>query len=174
MRGSRSPSLEVLVVRDFESFYRSEYRPVVALAAALSGSRWAAEDLAQEAFAAAHKRWAEVGSYEYPHLWVRQVVANKSVSLIRRSMAEVRARAHLINSRPPLEVLPDESSSVWDEVRKLPSRQAQAIALTYVNRLTVEEAGMVMGCSGGTVKTHLKRGRRALSQKLGVDDGGEG
>jgi RNA polymerase sigma-70 factor (ECF subfamily) len=174
MRIAQTQAGPTPVVRDFESFYRSEYRPVVALAAALSGSRWAAEDLAQEAFAAAHRRWGEVGSYEYPNLWVRQVVANKSVSLIRRSVAEMRARTHLINSRPPLEVLPDESASVWDEVRKLPSRQAQAIALTYVNGLTVEEAGVVMGCTGGTVKTHLKRGRQALSQRLGVKDGGEG
>ena len=33
------------VVRDFDSFYRAEYRSVVALAAVLSGSRSAAEDL---------------------------------------------------------------------------------------------------------------------------------
>jgi DNA-directed RNA polymerase specialized sigma24 family protein len=34
-------------------FYKSEYRSVVALAAVLSGSRWAAQDLAQGVFVAA-------------------------------------------------------------------------------------------------------------------------
>ncbi len=85
----------VLVVQDFDSFYRAEYRSVVALAAVLSGSRWAAEDLAQEAFAEAHRQWDRVGRYEHPHLWIRRVVANKSVSLIRRSAAHLRARTRL-------------------------------------------------------------------------------
>jgi len=42
-----------VAVEAFESFYSREYRKVVALAYALSGSRIGAEDLAQEAFIAA-------------------------------------------------------------------------------------------------------------------------
>ncbi len=34
----------------FEEFYRTEWRWVLGLVYALSGSRWAAEDIAQEAF----------------------------------------------------------------------------------------------------------------------------
>ena len=41
-------------VESFENFYERELRSVVGLAYALSGSRVAAEDLAQEAFLAAH------------------------------------------------------------------------------------------------------------------------
>lgn len=159
-----------IVVRDFASFYRSEYRSVVSLAAVLSGSRWAAEDLAQEAFAAAHRQWDEVGTYEYPNLWVRKVVANKAVSAIRRSISEARGRALIGNSRPRLESMPDESEMVWEEVRRLPTRQAQSIALVYLDGLSVEEAGAVLGCTGGTVKTHLKRGRATLARRLGVKD----
>lgn len=159
-----------LVVQDFDSFYRAEYRSVVALAAVLSGSRWAAEDLAQEAFAAAHQQWDQVGRYEHPRLWVRQVVANKSVSLIRRSAAGLRARTRLGN---PLPEMPDESTVVWDEVRRLPNRQAQAVALVYLEGFSVEEVGLVLGCSGGTVKTHLKRGRATLARRLGTSDGSE-
>jgi len=140
---------------------------VVALAAVLSGSRWAAEDLAQEAFSAAYRRWDQVGAFEYPHLWVRRVVANKSVSLIRRSVAETKAGTWFGNSRPPIDEMPDESEEVWDAVRRLPRRQTQVIALVYLDGLSVEEAGEVLGCSGGTVKTHLRRGRETLGRKLG-------
>lgn len=157
-----------VVIRDFSSFYRSEYRSVVSLAAVLSGSRWAAEDLAQEAFAAAHRQWDVVGSYEFPNLWVRKVVSNKAVSAIRRSVSEARARTLLWNARPRLEAMPDESEMVWEEVRRLPKRQAQAIALVYLEGLSVDEVGAVIGCSGGTVKTHLKRGRATLAKRLGV------
>jgi RNA polymerase sigma-70 factor (ECF subfamily) len=47
--------------------------------------------------------------------------------------------------------------------RRLPARQAQAIALTYVDDLPVERIAAVLGCSVNTVKTHLKRGRAALA-----------
>jgi RNA polymerase sigma-70 factor (ECF subfamily) len=153
----------------FDAFYRQEYRSVVALAAALSGSRWAAEDLAQEAFSAAYREWDRVRGYEAPNLWVRRVVANKSVSLIRRSVAEARARARLGDGRTPLDALPDDSEDVWDAVRRLPKRQTQAIALVYLDGLSIDEAAVVLGCAAVTVKTHLKRGREALARKLGPE-----
>ena len=40
----------VTLPEDFDAFYQREFRSVVALAYALSGSRIAAEDLAQEVF----------------------------------------------------------------------------------------------------------------------------
>ena len=45
----------------FEDFYSQEYSAVVGLAYALSGSRSGAEDLAQEAFLAAHRNWHRIG-----------------------------------------------------------------------------------------------------------------
>ena len=52
--------------QDFEEFYLHEYSTVVGLAYALSGSRWAAEDMAQEAFLAAHRNWDRIAEYEKP------------------------------------------------------------------------------------------------------------
>lgn len=42
-------------VEPFERFYRREYDGVVRLALVLSGSRWGAEDLAQDVFIEAHR-----------------------------------------------------------------------------------------------------------------------
>jgi RNA polymerase sigma-70 factor (ECF subfamily) len=154
------------LLQSFDAFYRQEYRSIVALAAVISGSRWAAEDLAQEAFSAAYQEWDRVKGFEFPHLWVRRVVANKSTSLVRRSIAEAKARSRLLTGRPALDQMPDESEDVWDAVRRLPRRQTQAIALIYLSGLTVDEASVVLGCSAGTVKTHLKRGRATLGRRL--------
>ena len=79
----------------FETFYQREFRSVVGLAYALSGSRWAAEDLAQEAFIAAHRKWDRIGEYESPGAWVRRVVANMAVSLYRKRASEARALARV-------------------------------------------------------------------------------
>ena len=56
----------IRAVADFESFYRTEYRLVVGLVYALSGSRIAAEDITQDAFLAAHKQWDRVAFYDKP------------------------------------------------------------------------------------------------------------
>lgn len=157
---------EELVVQSFDAFYRQQYRSVVALAAVLSGSRWAAEDLAQDALFAAHQRWDQIGTFAHPEFWVRRVLVNKAVSVIRRSIAEAKARSRLVNGRPPLQAMPSESEEVWDAVRRLPRRQAQAIALVYLEGFSVEDVGAILGCTGGTVKTHLQRGRTALARSF--------
>lgn len=74
----------------FEVFFRREGRRLVGLAYALSGSRLAADDIAQEALFAAYKRWDEVGRLESPGGWVRRVVANQAVSSVRRRVAETK------------------------------------------------------------------------------------
>ena len=85
----------VRALRSFDGFYRREYRDVVGLAFALSGSRIAAEDIAQDAFVAAHKRWEQVGRYDKPEAWVRRVVANLAVSAFRTRVREAGALARL-------------------------------------------------------------------------------
>ena len=46
----------------FEEFYADQLRPVVALVLSLTGSRAVAEDVAQDAFAAAYRTWSTVGT----------------------------------------------------------------------------------------------------------------
>src|SRR5262245_50519003 len=77
----------------FEEFSAREFRAVVGLAYALSGSRSGSEDLAQEAFLAAHRSWDRIGGFDQPGAWVRRVVANLAVSMFRRRLAETKALA---------------------------------------------------------------------------------
>jgi RNA polymerase sigma-70 factor (ECF subfamily) len=64
-----------------------------------------------------------------------------------------------------------ETAEVWGAVRRLSRRQAQVLALTYLEGLSTTEVGAVLGCSAATVKTHLQRGRAALARRLGVEEG---
>jgi RNA polymerase sigma-70 factor, ECF subfamily len=153
----------------FESFYRREFRAVVALAYALSGSRGGAEDLAQEAFLAAHKRWEQISAYDKPEAWVRRVLANKAVSAFRRRMVEARALARLAGQRHSLPEMEPEDEAFWSHVRRLPRQQAQAVALFYVEDRPVAEIAQVLGCSPATAKVHLFRGRQTLAKVLGAE-----
>ena len=161
------PAVVLPFVESFETFYAREYRPLVALVYALTGSRGHAEEVAQEAMLTAYRRWDEVGRLDVPHLWVRRVGTNLAASVIRRRFVEARGLLTLRSRRVEVYELDAEDGTFWAEVRRLPRRQAQCVALTYVYGCTVAEVASVLGCSDGTVKSHLSRGRHKLATRLG-------
>ena len=128
-------------VDSFEAFFRREYRPVLGLAIALCRDRWIAEDLTQEAFAAAERRWSDVGGLDRPVAWVRRVVANKSASRWRRQVAEARALRRMPDRGSPGSdpQLSAETEELWAAVRSLPKRQCQVLAMTYLDGLSTSE-----------------------------------
>lgn len=153
-------------VPSFIAFYRDEFRSVARLAYVLSGNAGAAEELAQDAFAEAYRRWDEIGRLDQPGAWVRRVVANRAVSRYRRLGAELRAVVRLGADRAAPTDLSIEALAVVDAVHRLPTRQAQAIALHYFADLPLAGVAELMECGEETVRTHLKRARHRLGQLL--------
>ena len=147
----------------FDEFYASQYRDVLGLAYVLTGDVGLAEDLAQDAFLAAWRSWTELDN---PAGWIRTVVANKAKSWWRRRAVAARAMrsiAPVLPTDPP-----DDIAGFWETVRTLPRRQAQAVALFYLNDLPVAEIAEILGCEESTARKHLSRGRKNLAARLGV------
>jgi RNA polymerase sigma-70 factor (sigma-E family) len=158
----------------FEHFYLQEYPRVVALVYALSGSRTGAEDIAQEAFLRAYRDWDRIGSYEHQAAWVRRVAANLATSGLRRRLVEARALARFAARRQPaVDPMPDDNAGFWGAVRALPHRQAQAVALYYLEDLSIQQIATVLDCAQGTVKAHLAKARRTLARRMDLDAGEE-
>jgi RNA polymerase sigma-70 factor, ECF subfamily len=148
----------------FEAFYLREYHAVVRLAYALSGSRLAAEDIAQDAFLGAFRDW---GHIRYPSGWVRKVAVRRARRTVHRRLLEARAVARLLAGRgPAVAELPEEDAEVWRAVRALPRRQAQVTALRYVADAPVAEIAQTLGMAEGTVKAQLHRARQTLATRL--------
>lgn len=157
----------VRAVPDFGAFYRREYRQVLGLAFLLCRDRSAAEDLVQEAFTVAFRDWEEIARMERPDAWVRRVVANRSASRYRRLAVEARAVTRSgVDSADVPEVSVD-SVAVWDAIRRLSARQAEAVVLIYYADLSHAEVAEVMGCKVETARTHLKRAKARLTRWLG-------
>ena len=154
--------------KSFEQFFKSERPAMIALAYATSGSRAVAEDITQEAFLAAHRNWERVGALDNPGTWIRRVVINKSISLVRGRNVAKRAlrRLGVSSEQIEIEAVPAETEHIWVEVRRLPKRQRQVVALRYVGQLTMVEIGEVLGCSKETVNTHLRRANKSLALRL--------
>ncbi len=57
--------------------------------------------------------------------------------------------------------------SVQQAILSLPEHYREAVVLCDLNELSYEDAASVLGCSVGTVRSRLHRGRALLIQKLG-------
>jgi RNA polymerase sigma-70 factor (ECF subfamily) len=151
----------------FDGFYQREFPAIRAIAWALTGNVWTAEDVAQEALLQAHRDWDRVGKYDQPGAWVRRVAINLATSRLRRGAREMRALARLAGRRNEDWHMPDSSREFWSVVRSLPRQQAAVLTLHYYEDLPVADIAAVLGLAEGTVKAHLHKGRDAMRKVLG-------
>jgi RNA polymerase sigma factor (sigma-70 family) len=163
---------ETPAAESFSDFYEAQYRSVLTLAAALVG-RWdVAEELVQDSFMALHARWARVSRYDAPDLWLRRVVLNRSRSTLRRRSTELRLLRRLARQRERAAEPSSSDDAVWRAVAALPKRQAQVMALMFVDDLSVTEIAALLECDENTVRTHYRRARIALASRLGLEEDG--
>jgi RNA polymerase sigma factor (sigma-70 family) len=91
-------------------------------------------------------------------------VAKTALNVARRTMR--RDRSPAVSYGESTEQEPEAALDVHRAVASLPTRQQQAAILYYLLDLPVEEVASEMGCSEGTVKTHLSRAREVLRDRL--------
>jgi RNA polymerase sigma-70 factor (ECF subfamily) len=161
----------VVTESSFEDLYRRELRAIVALATTLSGSPDVGVDLAHEAMLRAYRDWARVGAMERPGAWIRRVVINLAIDHQRRRSRELRALARL---GPPtaLELTDPTSGRFWAAVRALPERQRAAVALHYIDDLSVDGIAEILQVTAGTIKTSLFKARQTLSRTMHAEEVG--
>jgi RNA polymerase sigma-70 factor (ECF subfamily) len=151
----------------FDALFRREFGPITRTAYLIVGDWEVAREIAQDAFVQVLRHWKKVQEMESPGGWVRRVAIRDALRSRRR---DARRRS-LISSMSP--ALVAESSVGRPDVRAalltLPRQQRAVIALYYLEDRPVAEIATLLGCSEGTVKTHLSRGRAALATQLGEE-----
>jgi len=150
----------------FEEFYRTEYPRLVPMLRALTGDRQRAEDLAQDALWKAQRDWTKISAYDRPGAWVRRVALNASANVRRRERREVAALTRIGAGAHITDDPMAGEAHLWRFVRDLPDQQRWAVALHYVEDRSLADIAAVLGCSEGSVKTHLSRARATLARRL--------
>jgi len=157
--------VRVIAGDGFEAFFRAEHARVVALGMAMTGDRELAKELAQEAFLRAFRDWERVSVYERPAQWVRRVAINLAMDSHRRRRS---ARQAIERLRPAdVALVPDPfADDWWAAVRDLPDRQRAAVALHYLDDLSIADVAQILGIAAGTVKASLAHARASLAARL--------
>jgi len=163
-----SPEQPTVDASSFEAMYRGEWRNLVAMAGALLGDVEAGADLAHEAMLRAYRDWAVVGTLDRPGAWVRRVLLNLCTDAVRRRSRE-RVVLQRVARQQTVSGSPDHAiNEFWTSVRGLPDRQRAAVALRYIDDMSIEEIAAVLEVTPGTVKSTLHAARASLAKRLGT------
>jgi RNA polymerase sigma-70 factor (sigma-E family) len=155
-----------------ERLYRSHRLAMVRLALLLVDDRETAEDVAQDAFAALHRRWSAIHDQEAALGYLRSSVVNGSRSVLRRRRTVRRIpladdRALPAEGADASTLLAEDHRAVLAAIRQLPDRQREVILLRYWAELGEAEIARTLGISIGAVKSNASRGRDAIASILG-------
>ena len=134
--------------------------------------RGLAEEITDDAFLAARRRWAHVGSFDEPAGYVFKVARNER----SKRQKEHDCLAKDLHPDPPRAAGDDLAQLVADRIvvrqalrqalRQLPARQREAVTLRAVAGLSEAATAEAMGVSIGSVKRYASEGRQVLRRLL--------
>jgi RNA polymerase sigma-70 factor, ECF subfamily len=166
-----SPGLMPVGVRmdaEFEGVYSREFESIYRVVFMVTRNAADAEDAVHEAFARALERWDRLRMEPWLVGWIARTALNIAKRRRLRVKEVVGLPQPTQNPGSAEEGLDREAPlDLWDEVRRLPGRQREAIVLHYVFDLPVREIAQVLQSSESTIRVHLTRGRRRLARSLG-------
>jgi RNA polymerase sigma-70 factor (ECF subfamily) len=157
-----------------EELFDRHHRVALAVAYRIVGQSSLAEDVVQDAFAAA---WGQAGSFDErrggARSWLLSIVRHRAIDATRKSSFR--------QERVPLDDVVERPSpvEVWSEVEKeidgqlvrralsaIPAEQRQAIELAYFGGLTNQEIAGSLQVPLGTVKGRIRLGMQKLRTLL--------
>lgn len=156
--------------RDFESFFLEQREHVFGALWLLTRNRHEAEELAQDAFLKVWERWDHVRRLDDPAGYLFRTAMNLFRNRRRRAVLAVKRTVHLVPSDDGLREV-EERDAVVRAMGALTPSQRAALVMTDLLELTSEEAGRAMGVRASTVRVLAARGRTALREAMGDDDG---
>ncbi|WP_020669376.1 SigE family RNA polymerase sigma factor [Amycolatopsis nigrescens] len=157
--------------QEFAEYFAAKRDSVRRTAYMLCGDWHRADDLAQIAFVALHRRWRKIRDRSATDAYLRKTLVRASIDESRRPWRRERQ----------VEQLPEaESGGRLDEqvatrqdllvgLREVPPKQRAVLVLRYFEGLDVAGVAKALGCSEGNVKSQTARGLANLRGVLGEE-----
>jgi RNA polymerase sigma-70 factor (ECF subfamily) len=149
----------------FEDFYHTETDGLFGALVLITGSRFEAEEIAQEAFLAVWQRWDRVGGMENPAGYLYRTAMNAFRRRRRRAALALR-RAVGRGHEEDAFAAADTRDALDRALAGLSRRQRAALVLTELLEFSSEEAGQALGIKAATVRALASQGRDAMRKTL--------
>jgi RNA polymerase sigma-70 factor (sigma-E family) len=145
----------------------------IGLAYLLTGDRYMAEDLAQEAFVRVAGKFRYLRVPDAFEAYLRRTIVNLFTSELRRRRLE---RTYLQREQRGARDVRVETVDVtirdelWNALGRLPSRQRAAVVLRYYEDLSERDVAEIMRCSVPAMKSLVSRGMDTLRTMVRGED----
>nr|WP_042183703.1 SigE family RNA polymerase sigma factor [Kibdelosporangium sp. MJ126-NF4]CEL15756.1 RNA polymerase sigma-70 factor [Kibdelosporangium sp. MJ126-NF4]CTQ93682.1 RNA polymerase sigma-70 factor [Kibdelosporangium sp. MJ126-NF4] len=161
--------------QEFAEYFEARRDAVRRTAYMLCGDWHRADDLAQTAFVALHRRWRKVRDRGALDAYVRRTVVRAMIDESRRPWRRERFVEQLPEPTSVAAEVGDTvatRSALLGGLKQVPPRQRAVLVLRFLEGLDVAATAETLKCSEGTVKSQTARGLTALREALGdaLDD----
>lgn len=168
-------------IQAFERLYKRYSKDVYTMALRMVCSKDLAEEVTQEVFISVYKN---IGKFQFQSAfttWLYRIVYRRAADLFRKigkykdkevlfaqneqsnPVNEIRD----LNENPSDRLLEKErNEQIEAAMNSLSPKQRAIMILRYVQNLSYEEIGEVLGCRIGTVKSRLNRAHKTMEKKL--------
>lgn len=156
-----------MVLDTFDQFATDRIDRLLRFATALTCDPYLAQDVVQEVLVRVQHRWARIGPMQARDQYVRRMIINEYLSWRRRKAARTVAATHsTLDAIGTPTADPASSYAERDAMRtqiaRLPRKQRAALMLRYYEDRTDAEIAELLGCSAGTVRSHISRALSTL------------
>ena len=164
-------SVDANLEREFEDRLRDSSALAVRVAFGVLRQRQDAEDVAQEAFAKAFRRFASLRDPARFRGWIVRTTWRLAIDRWRaeRRRTAREERADVVRAAESADELFDanrRAARLWSAIDTLPDKLRMALVLSAIEGHDVQEVAALLGIPVGTVKSRLFLARKALAEKL--------
>jgi RNA polymerase sigma-70 factor (sigma-E family) len=166
--------------QEFANYFAARRDAVRRTAYLICGDWHRADDLAQTAFVALHRRWRKIRDRSALDAYVRRTLVRAAIDESRRPWRREHAVAALPESSGGVAYDAHDTvgdavatrSALVDGLKRVPPRQRAVLVLRFLEGQSVAAVATALKCTEGTVKSQTARGLDTLREALGdaLDD----